>query len=159
MDTQVLTQDKIIEELNEVLQIDLDAVGAYQAAINSIDDIEIKSQLIEFRRDHERHIADLSAIVRRCGGNPVAHADLKGMLQKGMTKVAGLVGTEATLRAMLTNERTTNAVYAKHCQKNFPPDILDVLRRNYGDEQRHYSWIEASVQQRLWERESHPTPI
>jgi len=151
MENQVLTQDKIIEELNEVLQIDIDAVGAYQSAIDQCDEVMIKQQLMSFLRDHERHIVDLEAIIRRCGGEPVKTPDVKGFFRKTMTKVAGLGGTEATLKAMLSNERATNDVYAKHCQKSFPPDILDVLRRNYGDEQRHFSWIKTAVDQRLWE--------
>ncbi len=158
MDTQVITQDKIIEELNEVLQIDIDAVGAYTSAINSCDNSEIKLNLGQFRADHERHITDLKALIQRMGGKPVEKPDVKGMLQRGFTKVAGLVGEESTLRAMLQNEKTTNNVYAKHVQKSFPPDILDVLRRNYADEQRHYSWIDNALRTRLWEHAPTPTP-
>lgn len=153
MDTQVMTQAKIIEELNEVLQIDLDAVGAYQTAFDAIDVAEIKNQLLLFQRDHERHITDLEAIILRCGGKPRKGADWRGMVQRGFTKVAGLVGAEGTLKAMLSNEKVTNNVYAKHCQKAFPPDILAVLQRNYGDEQRHFSWIEICLRQRLWEHQ------
>lgn len=153
----LLTPAKIIEELNEVLQADVDAVGTYQDAIDAIDELNIKNQLYDFKRDHERHIADLEALVQRSGGKPVRKADLKGMLQRGFTKVAGLVGTEASLRAMLKNEKTTNGVYAHHLQMGFPPDILEVLRRNYNDEQRHYAWIDAALRTRLWEQ-TQPTP-
>jgi uncharacterized protein (TIGR02284 family) len=158
MDTQILSHDKVIEELNEVLQIDLDAVGAYTSAIDHLDDASIKQQLTEFRSDHERHIVDLKAIIRRLGGQPKEHADMQGAIRKGFTAIAGLVGTEAVLRAMLSNEKKTNQVYGKHVQKGFPPDILDVLRRNFGDEQRHYAWIESALQTRLWEHAPQPTP-
>ena len=151
---EVMTQAKIIEELNEVLQIDIDAVGAYESALDGIHENEIKQQILAFKGDHERHIVDLRSIVQRLGGKPESTPDLKGALRKGFTKVAGLMGTEIVLRAMLSNEKLTNDVYSKHVQKNFPPDILAVIRRNLGDEQRHYSWIEAALRQRLWE---HPT--
>lgn len=157
MDQTIMSRDKIIEELNEVLQIDIDAIGAYTDAINACDEVEIKNQLRVFQGDHERHVRELEALVRREGGEPRRRPDLKGFLQRGMTKIAGMIGTESTLRAMLANERTTNEVYAKHVGKAFPADILEVLRRNYGDEQRHFAWIEAAVQQRLWER-SAPQP-
>jgi uncharacterized protein (TIGR02284 family) len=157
METQVLSQDKIVEELNEVLQIDLDAVGAYQSAIDRIDEISIKQQLQAFQGDHQRHIIDLKAIIRRCGGEPRDKPDLQGAIRKGFTALAGLVGTEAALRAMLSNERKTNEVYEHHVKKNFPADILDVLRRNYSDEQRHFAWIESAVHTRLWEQTAQPT--
>src|SRR5262249_44984479 len=68
MDTQLLTQEQIIAELNDVLQVDIDAVGAYSTAIDSIDELEIKRQLGLFKSDHERHITDLKAAVVRFGG-------------------------------------------------------------------------------------------
>ena len=153
---EMMTQEKIIEELNEVLQIDIDAAGGYEAAVKSIDQNEIKQQLLRFKGDHERHITDLRAIVQRMGGAPVEHADLKGLAAKGITRIAGLIGNEAVLRAMLQNEKVSNSTYAHHVQKTFPPDILDVLRRNYGDEQRHYSGIESALRQRLWEQPTAP---
>ena len=154
-----LSQDKIIEELNEVLQIDIDAVGAYQAAIDRIHELPIKQQLESFKADHERHVIDLKAIVQRCGGTPEKAPDIKGMMRKTMTALAGLVGAEACLRAMMSNERATNDVYARHVQKAFPPDILDVLRRNFADEQRHFAWVQSALQQRLWESTgSHVSP-
>lgn len=157
--TNVLSHDKIIEELNEVLQIDLDAVGAYQTAINAVREPEIKQQLESFRADHERHIQDLQAVIRKSGGQPRQKPDLAGAVRKGFTAVAGLVGTESVLRAMLSNEKKTNDVYAHHVQMGFPQDIVDLLRKNFGDEQRHYSWIESALQQRLWEQTgAYPTP-
>src|SRR5262249_50829212 len=118
-----------------------------------------KRNLGLFRADHERHVVDLKAVVVRFGGKPVEKADVKGMFQRGFTKVAGLVGDEACLRAMLQNEKTTNNVYAKHVQKSFPSDILDLLRRNYADEQRHYAWIDNALRTGLWEQTpAMPTP-
>jgi len=154
--TQPLSPAKILEELNEVLQIDIDAIGAYQAAIDALDQMEIKQQLLQFKGDHERHIVDLKVLIQRQGGDPEKRPDLKGMARKSMTKIAGLLGAEAILRAMLSNERATNDVYARHVAKPFPPEMLDLLRRNYGDEQRHYSWIEAALRQRLWEHPAAP---
>jgi uncharacterized protein (TIGR02284 family) len=156
MENQVLSNEKIIEQLNEVLQIDIDAVGAYQAAIDSLDVLDIKQQLIRFKGDHDRHVVDLRGIIQRLGGDPNKRPDIKGAARKTMTKIAGLVGAETILRAMLSNERATNDVYAKHVQKSFPPDILDLLRRNYGDEQRHLAWVQSALQQRLWEQPSAP---
>src|SRR5687768_7194131 len=109
MDTTVMTQDKMVEELNELLQVDLDAVGAYQAAIDAIRELEIKDQLRLFQRDHERHVAELSDLVRKNNGTPRQKPDLQGMLRRGFTKVAGLVGAEACLRAMLSNEKAINS--------------------------------------------------
>ena len=68
-----------------------------------------------------------------------------------MTKVAGLGGTELTLKAMKSNEEVLNKTYAHHLALDFPEDIKQVIRSNYGDEQRHLAWVEQALQTRLWE--------
>jgi uncharacterized protein (TIGR02284 family) len=146
-----LSTEKIIEELNELIRYDHDAVGAYNSAINDIKEIPVRDPLIQFRGDHERHIVDLSAIVRQLGGDPVEAPGLKGVIRKTMTKAAGLGGTELTLKAMRSNEEVLNKTYAHHLTLDFPDDIKAVIRRNYGDEQRHLAWVEQALQNRIWE--------
>jgi uncharacterized protein (TIGR02284 family) len=144
--------EKQLEELNELIRYDYDAIAAYNAAISDIKEIPIRDPLTQFRGDHERHVVDLSAIVRRLGGTPVESPGLKGALRKTMTKVAGLGGTEMTLKAMRSNEEVLNKTYAHHLSTfDWPEDIKDIIRRNYADEQRHLAWIEQALQNRLWE--------
>src|SRR4051812_559376 len=140
-----LSTDKIIEELNELIRFDFDAVGAYDEAIQHIKEQPVLEPLQRFRGDHLRHISDLSAIVRRVGGKPVEKPDLKGVIRKTMTKIAGVIGTESALTAMKSNEDVLNKAYAHHSTMDFPKDILDVVQRNYGDEQRHLAWVEQAL--------------
>jgi len=149
--TMALSREKIIEELGELIRYDYDAIGAYNAAISDVKEVQIRDPLIQFRGDHERHVQELSAIVRQLGGDPPQNPGLKGVIRKTMTKVAGLGGTELTLKAMRSNEEVLNKTYAHHMSLDFPTDILEVIRRNYGDEQRHLAWIEQSLHSRLWE--------
>ena len=146
-----LSIDKQIEELNELIRFDHDAIGAYNSAINDIKQAAIRDPLIQFRGDHERHVQNLSAIVMRLGGKPVDAPGLKGVVRKTMTKVAGLGGTELTLKAMRSNEEVLNKTYAHHLSLDFPDDIKQVIRGNYADEQRHLAWVEQALQSRLWE--------
>ena len=149
---------KQIEELNELIHWDLDAVGAYNEAIESVLEPMIRDPLIQFRSDHQRHIADLSQVVRELGGKPPRKPDLKGMARRAMTKVAGLVGTETVLHAMRSNEEAINQAYDHHLQFGFPQDVLDLIRRNFQDEQRHFEWVTQILRARPWETqaESHP---
>jgi uncharacterized protein (TIGR02284 family) len=152
-----LSTDKQIEELNELIRFDFDAIGAYNEAIAHVKEESITQPLVQFRGDHERHVSDLSAIVRRLGGQPVDRAGFKGVVRKTMTRIAGLVGTESVLMAMKSNENVLNKTYAHHAALDFPSDILDVIKRNYADEQRHLAWIEQALRTRLWEQTpAHP---
>lgn len=152
-----LSTDKIIDECNDLIRFDYDAVGAYNEAIDHLSEEHIRQQLIAFRGDHERHITDLSALVRRLGGEPPEMPGLRGIVRKTMTKIAGLVGTEATLRAMRSNEEVLNKQYANRCNLDFPQDVLQLIQRNYGDEQRHLAWVVRALDMRLWEQTpAHP---
>ncbi len=146
-----LTTEKIIEELNELIRFDFDAIGAYDEAIEHVKEAIVSEPLTRFRADHVRHTAELTAIVRRLGGTPVEKPGIKGVVRKTLTKIAGLVGTEAVLRAMKSNEEVLNKTYSHHSMMEFPRDILDVIERNYADEQRHLAWVEQTLTTRAWE--------
>ncbi len=146
-----LTTEKIIEELSELIRYDYDAIGAYNTAIDDIKELSAREPLKEFRGDHERHVLELSAIVNGLGGKAPEKPDFKGVLRKTMTKMAGLGGTEGTLKAMRSNEEVLNKTYAHHLTFDFPDDIKEVIRRNYADEQRHLAWVESALQSRIWE--------
>jgi uncharacterized protein (TIGR02284 family) len=148
-----LSTDKIIEELSELIRYDYDAIGAYNTAIDDIKELAAREPLKEFRGDHERHVIELSAIVRGLGGEAPEKPDFKGILRKTMTKVAGLGGTELILKAMRSNEEVLNKTYAHHFGLDFPDDIKEVLRRNYADEQRHLAWVESALQSHIWENQ------
>src|SRR3982751_2422237 len=84
--TMALETKEIIEECNDLIRFDHDAIGAYDEAISNIAEAPIKEQLMRFRGDHERHVLDLSAVVRRLGGDPPEHPGVRGVLRKTMTK-------------------------------------------------------------------------
>jgi uncharacterized protein (TIGR02284 family) len=147
-----LSTDKQIEELNELIRFDLDAIGAYTEAINATTNPQIADPLTRFRGDHQRHVTELSAVVRRLGGKPASSPDAKGMVRKTMTKIAGLVGEEAVLKAMKSNEEMLNKAYNQHATMDFPQDILDLINRNFSDEKRHLKWVEDSLRTRIWEQ-------
>jgi uncharacterized protein (TIGR02284 family) len=146
-----LSIDKQIEELNELIRFDFDAIGAYNSAIDDIKEAAVREPLVQFRGDHERHVQNLSAIVQRLGGKPVDAPGFKGIIRKTMTKAAGLGGTELTLKAMRSNEEVLNKTYAHHLSLDFPDDVREIIRGNYGDEQRHLAWVEQALRSRLWE--------
>jgi len=147
-----LSTEKQIEELNELIRFDLDAIGAYTEAIDAIHDPRIQDPLTRYRGDHQRHVAELSAVVRRLGGRPAESPDVKGMVRKTMTKIAGMVGEETILKAMKSNEEAINKAYNHHATLDFPSDVLDLIKRNYGDEKRHLEWVEQALRGRVWEQ-------
>jgi uncharacterized protein (TIGR02284 family) len=137
---------EIIEELKSLIQLDIDATRAYSQAINEISIKFIRDSLDEFRNDHERHIYNLSPIITELGGTPPEKTpDLKGFLISGFTMIRSQPGNMGALHAMESNEKLTNKQYSDACNKDFPKHIIDQLRLNYQDEQKHLEFIQHQL--------------
>ncbi|MFL5357990.1 DUF2383 domain-containing protein [Archangium sp.] len=144
--------NRMIERLNDLIALDYDAVGAYEAAINRIDVESLRMSLRGFQQDHERHIRDLSGVVTRLGGTPRTKPDAKGFILKGFTAVTAMMGNEAALQAMRGNETLTNRTYRMALDEDWSDEARVIIQRNFEDEQRHLAFIETALRNRIWEQ-------
>ena len=147
MATRIGTEDNPVEMLEHLMALDFDAIEAYNAAIERLENDQWKAQLATFRSDHERHTHELAPLIRAMGGNPPSGPGAKAMLTQGKVRLANLMGDEAILKAMKTNEDDTNTAYERalaHC----PPDACEMLARGLDDEHRHREWLIATLEGR-----------
>lgn len=132
--------------LSNLIQLDYDAVAAYEAAIDRLEDATAKTRLAEFRGDHERHTRDLSMLVRDLGGSPPTSGDFKAILTQGKVALGALMGDKPILQAMKSNEDQTNQAYeeaVKHPELS--AETRSLLEANLADERRHRAWIEEHL--------------
>ncbi|UQA56365.1 DUF2383 domain-containing protein [Polyangium aurulentum] len=141
---------KIVEKLNDLIQLDTDAVLAYQQAIVGCEVTEILDHLKRFQDDHQRHIGDLAELVRAAGEEPMIKRDLKGFLIEGFTAIASR-GDRGALMAMLGNEELTNMRYEAALEMELPDEVRAVVERNREDERRHLEWIKEAVAGSFWD--------
>ena len=59
------------------------------------------------------HITELGDILSSMGRTPPKEGDMKALLTKGKVVIAGLMGDEAILQTMRTNEADTNTAYER----------------------------------------------
>lgn len=134
-----------IDALKKLVQLDVDAIGAYEAAIARVGEGEVKDKLSSFRVDHVRHVQDLSALIVRLGGEaPEQKPDLKGAALKGFTAITSAMGTEAALLAMIANEELTNRSYDAALDLSWEPGERELVEKNREDERRHLAWIKEA---------------
>jgi uncharacterized protein (TIGR02284 family) len=137
----------IIETLNDLIQLDYDAVKAYEQAIERVDDHEVEDALETFLVDHERHITDLSQLIVELGGTAQdLGRDFKGVLLEGFTALRSATGTLGALKAMRTNEKLTNHTYDKALALDLPTHVRAVVAVNLDDERRHLRVIESQLE-------------
>lgn len=138
--------EALIEHLNELIQLDFDAVRAYETAIDKLRDVSARGDLVLFKQDHERHIEDLSRAVLRLGGIPKDRGNLKGVLLDGLTALRAVTGDVGALRAMRMNERITNRVYARVLEHPLTLETRAIVLANRDDERRHLTEIKAHLE-------------
>lgn len=144
MTTLVGNQTSFTDAVQELLELDYDAVEAYEAAINRVENSTYKSKLSEFKMDHQRHITELSALLRKHNAEVPTGPSAKQWLTQGKVVLANLMGDAAILRAMVTNEEDTNVAYARmQGREDIWADAKDILRRGLEDEKRHKNWLQS----------------
>lgn len=144
--SELLNEADINEKLHDLIELDYDAIAAYKAAIDGIDDASYKAKLIEFMGDHERHVTEFSGVIRKQGGKPPDSGDFKQILTAGKVKIADMVGSDdSILKAMKANEEQTNSKYESMVQESFPAPVQKLLEAGLADEKRHRAWINSAL--------------
>lgn len=148
----MLDKKEIIAKLTELAHLDIDAVKAYDQALDNIEMDEIREQLSDFRTDHERHIRNLSSALRSFGAEaPSPRPDMKGFFITAFTAIRSAAGTEGALKAMASNEKMTTSKYDDALNWKLPSDLKEMVRSHFADEQRHLSYIERTLVTKPWE--------
>jgi uncharacterized protein (TIGR02284 family) len=143
------SSENVVTKLNQLIQLDYDAIEAYVAAIERLEDAACKEQLAKFCEDHDRHVRVLSALVDSYGGKAATGPDVKQLLTKGKVVIADIIGNDrAILMAMRANEEVTNKTYEEVLTHigSVRPETRTLLERNLADERRHRAWIEAQIE-------------
>jgi rubrerythrin len=143
MVTLVGTQSDFAGALKSLVELEYDALSAYESAFEGFDSKIYKTKVQEFSRDHERHIEELSKILNDRGEDaPTQHDVIKHLLVKGKVVLANMLGDEAILSAMLSNEGDTNQAYSTILRHDMKwPEAMPILERAYADEKRHKEWF------------------
>lgn len=148
MVTTVGLQKRFIDALKYLVQLDYDAVAAYEAAINRLSEEEYRKSFENFKKDHENHIQTFSDYLKRKGETPPEGPGVKSFLTQGKVVIADLVGDRAILRAMRSNEEDTNTAYERlNSYEDKPKELENSLKKGLEDERRHAAWIDCVLHQ------------
>ena len=80
-----MEKQEIITKLNSLIQLDIDAIHAYEQAMKHINEVDIRDQVAEYRNDHHGHFRELSALVQVLGGSRRStHPTSRGSSSRGL---------------------------------------------------------------------------
>lgn len=134
---------EIIDGLNDLLQLNHDAIGAYDIAIEKLEDRDHATQISGFRLDHERHIRELNQLIQQLGATPKNEPHATGPLKEAMQSLGAMAGDRGALMAWRTNELQVRTKYDNYAARanQWPDEVKRMVDRQALDEERHYSWV------------------
>jgi rubrerythrin len=148
MVTRVGKQTNFNDAVSELIELEYDAVDAYEAAISRLENAAYKKQLTNFKDDHQRHIRALTDVMNNHGEKaPTGPGIGKQLIAKGKVIIANLMGDKAILMAMQSNEEDTNTAYERMSERRDQwDDIKLIINKGREDEGRHKDWLDKTLE-------------
>jgi uncharacterized protein (TIGR02284 family) len=135
----------LVKALNDLIESEYDSIEAHEAAIERVMESD-QAQLLRFRADHRRHVAELVEQVLALGGEPVDAGDLKRVVTKGKVVFGGFLGDQAVMMAMRSNEQGLLRAYQRASEvPRISTRLSGVLARATDDENRHLEFLEKRI--------------
>jgi ferritin-like metal-binding protein YciE len=132
--------------LKKLIELDYDAMEAYEVAISRLENPGYKSMFEEFKLDHQRHISEISKVLKLYNDTPPKGPSIKGLLTQGKVVLANLIGDRAILHAMRSNEIDLNVAYTRiNNYEEAPETIKRTLKQGLQDERCHLTWIDEKL--------------
>lgn len=139
--TEVEVEIRPLELLSTLARLDVEAALAYDAAARLSEDREIARQLGVFARDHRRHVDELNRILEARGEPAVAPPTEGTPLLAALMNLAGPLGEDVIVVALLGNEQLTNLGYDAALAYEWEDELEALLGRFQADEERHLAWL------------------
>lgn len=148
MVTTVGTENDLKALVKSFIQLEHDAIAAYETCIDKLEAPNRKEKVREFLGDHERHLRELEDLAREVGAYDPGGGDMKEVLTTSKVKLAGMTGGDgAVLKAMSSNETDTVTAYGRGSESSVvEPAHQELFQRAHEDERRHKEWMEAEAQ-------------
>ena len=142
-----MNDKNLIEAMSNLVQLDIDAVHAYDQAVKEIDDKIIRDRLLKFQYEHRNHISGLSKQIENLGGQaPERSQDLKGYVIEAFAAIRSFTGLKGALNAMKTTEEITNRYYGEVVSWEAPSEVKELLRTYFSEEKIHLDYISSNLQ-------------
>lgn len=69
-ENDVMDAEDVISKLKDLAALEFNAIETYEAAIERLEDLDIRAKMTEFLGEHERHLMDLCDAIIQEGGAP-----------------------------------------------------------------------------------------
>jgi rubrerythrin len=141
-----------VQELIDLCGLDIDAARCYRTAVSNIEVYEIRETVSGFLSQHNRHVSELSTLIRRMDGIPPIDMPSGSFISDKLHMIAGTERTAETIRDMRDNEKIINQLYAEAALLELGKEASELVARAYAEEKGHLEYLEHALRERIWER-------
>ena len=149
MTTMVGTQKSFTEAVKKLVELDYDAIEAYDVVIDNIENPVYKKNFKKFKADHKRHITELGAFLSRCNEVcPSGPDNTKSLLAIGRVELASLFGDRNIMNALLANEEDANDAYERmnaRISDSSDAQIAQIIAQGLEDARKHKDWLKTNI--------------
>ena len=137
--------DDATSTLNNLIETLKDGQKGFEAAAGDVKDANVKSTFTEFARQRAAMAAELSSHVAVAGEKPTQSGSVAGAAHRGwMNLKAALGGGEkGILNEAERGEDEAVKEYEEALQAKLPPDVAQVVQRQYGQVKSAHDRVKA----------------
>ncbi len=148
-----MDRDDVVETLNDLIETSKDGEYGFQQCAEHAKSGNLKSVFTQRAGECREAAQELQALVGRFGGKPDTGGSASGAMHRGWIAVRGAVAfddDQAMLNECERGEDIALNRYRKALEEDLPPDVEQVVRRQYEGARRNHDQIKAL-------RDSHKT--
>jgi bacterioferritin (cytochrome b1) len=142
-----MQKKELAHELGMLMLMDFDLAHAFEEAIETVREEDIRTQFTRFRKDHQEHVFKLSRSIQELGEESPPHSTDPAVFSSGrIISPKNAPATRAVFETMYANEKVAGRSYARAIAlQDLPPATLLLLKEHFADEERHFAYIEAAL--------------
>ncbi|WP_339897677.1 DUF2383 domain-containing protein [uncultured Gilvimarinus sp.] len=132
---------QVIDEMNDLLDMDRQAIIAYRTALKSIEDEQAKLRLSQHLTDYKLHSVLLRKTIVNEGGTPHKKSSKSRSLSIQKVAFARTQSDQALLRALGESEKICEKRYQRSFVIGHAEPIQTVLQKGLDNSRRHMAWL------------------
>ena len=148
-----MERDDVVETLNDLIENCKDGEYGFRTCAEHAKSGDLKNVFSQRANDCRSAAQELQTLVTQFGGKPDTGGSASGAIHRGWLAVRGAVALDDDQAMLNECERGEDIAinrYRKALEEDLPPDVEQVVRRQYEGARRNHDQIKAL-------RDSHKT--
>ncbi len=128
--------------LRTLVQYEIDVIKAYEHALRHVSDPEVVDTWSRAKADNERHVLEMSEIMRALGeAPPHFRSDARGLAMDAVAEITGRLSSALALRSAARLTKRLLRRYERASAWDLPLEVVANLQANEADLRRHLIWF------------------